>query len=80
MDFKPSAERKARYVTGLIFDSMDAEERRRNPKSKTKGKRSEFLEKYKLKGYEVAKKEINAKFKKEVYNDETLKKWIDEEK
>ena len=43
-------------------------------------KRAEFIAKYKLKGYDIAKREINEPFGKEVYKDEILKKWIEEEK
>lgn len=80
MDFKPKPERKARYVLNQIFEQMDAEEKKKTSKSRVKGKRAEFLEKYKTKGFEEAKREINSGFEKEVYNDEILKKWIEEEK
>ncbi len=80
MDFKPNAERRARYVLNQIFEYMDAEEKKKKPKTRDKGKRAEFLEYYKIKGFDEAKSQINSGFKKEVYNDEILKKWIEEEK
>ena len=80
MDFKPNAERRARYVLNQIFEYMDAEEKKKKPKTRGKGKRAEFLEYYKTKGFDEAKSQINSGFKKEVYNDEILKKWIEEEK
>lgn len=74
-------EKRARARLEGIFRSMDFEERQRRTKpNKTKGKRAEFLEKYKLKGFDEAKREINSEFEKEVYNDQILKKWIEEEK
>ena len=39
-----------------------------------------LLEYYKINGFDEAKSQINSGFKKEVYNDEILKKWIEEEK
>ena len=80
MDFRPKPERKARYVLNKIFDKMDIEENKKKPKSRVEGKRAEFLEYYKIKGFDEAKRQINSGFKKEVYNDEILKKWIEEEK
>ena len=69
-----------------ILDSKEreraarAEEKKKKPKTRDKGKRAEFLEYYKIKGFDEAKSQINSGFKKEVYNDEILKKWIEEEK
>ena len=80
MSFKPTAQQKARFVLEQIFADMDVQERNREPKKRCNGKRAEFIAKYKLKGYDIAKREINSGFKKEVYNDEILKKWIEEEK
>ena len=79
MEYKPSANRRVREVLEQIFNRMDGEEKRKRPRPQSvEGPRSEFLRKYKLEGYEVAKASINSKFEKEVYNDETLKKWIEE--
>lgn len=80
MDFNPTAQQKARFVLEQIFADMDAQKRNREPKKRCYGKRAEFIAKYKLKGYDIAKREINEPFGKEVYKDEFLKKWIEEEK
>ena len=77
---KEARRRASRKLEG-VFRSIDYEKRQRKDKpSKVKGKRAEFLEKYKLKGFDEAKREINSEFEKEVYNDEILNKWIEEEK
>ena len=74
------ARRRANRKLESVFRSMDYEERQRKDKpSKAKGKRAEFLEYYRIKGFDEAKRQINSGFKKEVYNDEILKKWIEEE-
>jgi len=59
---------------------IDQEIRKKEPKKKPQhGKRADFLAQYKAVGYEKAKKGINNGFGREVFNDETLKKWIEEE-
>ena len=59
---------------------IDQEIRNKEPKKKPQhGKRADFLAQYKVVGYEKAKKGINNGFGREVFNDETLKKWIEEE-
>ena len=59
---------------------IDQEIKNKKPKKKPQhGKRADFLAQYKVVGYEKAKEIINKDFKKEVFNDETLKKWIEEE-
>ena len=59
---------------------VDQEIRNKEPKKKPQhGKRADFLAQYKVVGYEKAKEIINKDFKREVFNDETLKKWIEEE-
>lgn len=59
---------------------IDQEIKNKEPKKKPQhGKRADFLAQYKVVGYEKAKKIINKDFKREVFNDETLKKWIEEE-
>ena len=55
---------------------IDQEIKNKEPKN---GKRADFLAQYKVVGYEKAKEIINKDFKREVFNDETLKKWIEEE-
>lgn len=81
MDYKPSGYRRAREGLERIFERMDREEIKRMPKPKeVKGPRAEFLKKYKVEGYDKAKEAINSRFRKEVYNDAILKKWIEEEK
>ena len=51
----------------------------KKPKNKPQhGKRADFLAQSKVVGYEKAKEIINKDFKKEVFNDETLKTWIEE--
>ena len=58
----------------------DQEIKNKEPKKKPQhGKRADFLAQYKVVGYEKAKEIINKDFKREVFNDETLKKWIEEE-
>lgn len=59
---------------------IDQEIKNKEPKKKPQhGKRADFLAQYKVVGYEKAKEIINKDFKREVFNDETLKKWIEEE-
>ena len=59
---------------------IDQEIKNKEPKKKPQhGKRADFLAQYKVVGYEKAKQIINKDFKREVFNDETLKKWIEEE-
>lgn len=58
---------------------IDQEIKNKEPKKKPQhGKRADFLAQYKVVGYEKAKEVINKGFKREVFNDETLKKWIEE--
>lgn len=74
-------EYKARRVLEEQFRLMEKEERKRKPKPpKVNGPRAKFLEKYKLEGYESAKSEINSGFGgREVYTDEILNGWIEQE-
>lgn len=61
-------------------EQIDQEIKNKEPKKKPQhGKRADFLAQYKVVGYEKAKEIINKDFKREVFNDETLKKWIEEE-
>ena len=53
--------------------------RKKGPEKPKPGKRTEFLAKYKVVGYEKAKEIINKDFGREVFNDGILKKWIKEE-
>lgn len=43
------------------------------------GKRATFLAQYKVVGYEKAKEIVNKDFESEVFSDEVLKKWIEED-
>lgn len=55
---------------------------RRNKGLKNKpkpGKRATFLAQYKVVGYEKAKEIVNKDFESEVFSDEVLKKWIEED-
>lgn len=53
---------------------IDQEIKNKEPKKKPQhGKRADFLAQYKVVGYEKAKEIINKDFKREVFNDETLK-------
>lgn len=80
MSKEGKAIQKAKRRLESVFRNMDYEERRKRPSPpQVKGKRAIFLEKYKEDGYETAKKEINADFEKEVYNDSILKRWIEED-
>ena len=80
MDYRPSGNRKSKEILEQIFEIMDQEEKKRKTKpKKVKGLRAEFLEKYKVEDYESAKKAINAKFGRVVFDDSVLKKWIEEE-
>ena len=75
-------ENRARKVLEKQFQIMDTNERKNKPRPEpVRGKRAIFMEKYKLEGYQAAKILINKEFGgKEVYDDETLKGWIAEEK
>lgn len=80
MDYKPNGYRRARAVLEKVFKEMDRESRKGMTKNeKVKGPRAEFLEKYKVEGYDKAKETINSRFGKEVYNDSILKQWIEED-
>lgn len=75
-------ENRARKVLEQQFQIMDAKERKNKPKpAEVKGPRAKFLEKYKLEGYESAKAAVNTGFDgREVFTDEILNRWIEEEK
>lgn len=80
MDFKPKVSKLARERLEKVFSEMDREDKKRkNKPPTTKGARIEFLEKYKVEGYYKAKKIINSKYGKDVYNDNILKLWIKED-
>lgn len=77
---KMAAEQRARRRLESVLRGIDKEERKRKPKPPiVKGPRTEFLEKYKVEGYDKAKEAINSRFGKEVYNDIILKQWIEED-
>lgn len=78
--FGPRIETQRQIHLNIAFGNIDQEIKRKKGPEKTKpGKRAEFLAQYKAVGYEKAKKGINNGFGREVFNDETLKKWIKEE-
>ena len=77
--YAPSIEVQRRKHTEMVMRDTERELKRKNPTEKKYGARSRFLEKYKVEGYEKAKKAINEGFEKEIYGDVILKKWIEED-
>ena len=59
----------------LDYISADEKREKSNP-APVKGKRVQFIERYRKEGYETAKCEINSGFKDEVFKDKDLVKWI----
>ena len=59
------------------LDYISADEKRKKPNSSpVKGKRAQFIERYKEVGYKEARHEINLGFEHEVFKDKDLVKWI----
>lgn len=78
--YVPSIAIERRSHAEMVMRDTERELKRKNPTEKKYGARSRFLEKYKVEGYEKAKKAINEGFEKEIYGDVILKKWIEEER
>ena len=75
--YAPSIDVQRRKHTEMVMSGTERELKLKNPPEKKYGARSRFLEKYKIEGYEKAKKAINAGFNgREVFNDETIIGWF----
>lgn len=78
--YGPGIETQRQNHLNIAFGKIDQEIKRKKGSEKPKpGKRTEFLAKYKVVGYEKAKEIINKDFGRAVFNDGILKKWIKEE-
>lgn len=74
-------EKSIRRRLEKIFISIDKDESINSSKlPAVNGKRVEFIKSYKINGYEFAKKQINSKFEREIFDDIILNEWIQDEK
>lgn len=64
----------------LVFYEIDKEEKRASKPEIKPGPRAKFMAAYRVVGFEEAKNCINKGLKKEVYNNDILNKWIEEER